>query len=114
VEEALFSAQRDIESRQWWFRGRRHAIVELGPFLATHGIVAHVGCGTGAAIAALPASCRRHGLDTSPTATAFAQESYPDVEFDVGAVPHAGDAAAPRTWWCSSSGQSRAQAKFCR
>jgi SAM-dependent methyltransferase len=91
VEEALFSAHRDLEDRHWWFRGRRRAIVELGMRLAPRGgSVVDVGCGTGADIAAFPPSYRRHGIDIAPTAVEFARENHPGVTFEVGAVPEAG------------------------
>jgi SAM-dependent methyltransferase len=91
VEEALFSTHRDLESRHWWFRGRRRAIVELGlRLMPPGGSVVDAGCGTGADIAAFPATYRRHGLDISSTAIAFARENHPDVSFEVGAVPEAG------------------------
>lgn len=49
-----------------------------------------VGCGTGADIAAFPDSFKRHGIDVSPTAIAFARENHPGVVFEIGAVPAAG------------------------
>lgn len=94
MEEALFATHRDLESRHWWFRGRRRAIVELGLLLVPRGgSVVDAGCGTGADLAAFPASYGRHGLDISPTAIAFARENHPEVSFEVGAVPEAGGTA---------------------
>lgn len=91
MEEALFTAHRDLESRHWWFRGRRRAIVELGMVLAPPGgCVVDVGCGTGADIAAFPDSFTRRGIDISPTAIGFARENHPNVLFEVGAAPRAG------------------------
>jgi trans-aconitate methyltransferase len=91
VEEALFATHRDLENRHWWFRGRRRAIVELGlRLMPPGGSVVDAGCGTGADIAAFPATYRRHGLDISATAIAFARENHPAVSFEVGAVPEAG------------------------
>ena len=93
MEEALFTAHRDLEGRHWWFRGRRRAIVELGSLLAPPGgIVVDVGCGTGADISAFPHTLVRHGIDVSPTAIAFARENHSDVDFQVGVVPAAGAA----------------------
>jgi SAM-dependent methyltransferase len=97
VQESLFSAHRDLESRHWWFRGRRRAIRLLGSqLLPPGGVVVDVGCGTGADIAAFPPEYARHGIDVSESAITLARAAHPGVAFEVGAVPTAGQEAVAR------------------
>jgi SAM-dependent methyltransferase len=91
MQENLFEAHHALEERHWWFRARRHAIRELGTtLLPARGSVVDIGCGTGADLASFPASYRRHGIDQSATAIAFAKERHADVQFEVATLPGTG------------------------
>jgi SAM-dependent methyltransferase len=91
MEAAMMRDRHDLEDRHWWFRGRRHAVWELGRRLVPPGgEVVQVGCGTGGIIGAFPASVARYGLDPSPAALATARARYPGVTFELGAPPEAG------------------------
>jgi SAM-dependent methyltransferase len=97
MEAAMTLDRHDLEDRHWWFRGRRHAVWELGRRLVPRGgEVVQVGCGTGGIIGAFPASVHRHGLDPSPAAIAIARQRHPGVIFEVGSPPEAGAGAIGR------------------
>jgi SAM-dependent methyltransferase len=97
MEEAMTPDRHDLEDRHWWFRGRRHAILQLGRRLVPRGgQVVQVGCGTGGIIGAFPASIARYGLDPSPAAIAIARQRHPAVVFDVGSPPEVGSPAISR------------------
>jgi 2-polyprenyl-3-methyl-5-hydroxy-6-metoxy-1,4-benzoquinol methylase len=94
MENATMLDWQPLEDRHWWFRGRLHAVREVGRLLVPReGRVVQVGCGTGSIIGAFPSSFTRHGIDPSPGAIAAARRRYPDVTFEVGWAPEAGAAA---------------------
>jgi SAM-dependent methyltransferase len=91
MEEAMTLDRHDLEDRHWWFRGRRHAVLQLGRRLVPRGgEVVQVGCGTGGIIGAFPTSVARYGFDPSPAAIAIARERHPGVVFEVGSPPQVG------------------------
>jgi SAM-dependent methyltransferase len=97
MEEAMTLDRHDLEDHHWWFRGRRHAVLQLGRrLLPRGGLVVQVGCGTGGIIGAFPASVARYGFDPSPAAIATARQRHPGVVFDVGSPPEVGCAAIGR------------------
>lgn len=94
METAMSLERHDLEDRHWWFRGHRHAILELGRRLVPKGgAVVQVGCGTGGVIGAFPATFHRHGVDRSASAIAVARSRYPGVTFEVGSPPKVGAGA---------------------
>jgi len=96
VESELFRLHADIEERHWWFVGRRRIIHSLVERLAPRdgSLVADVGCGTGANVAALAHRYRCIGNDTSAEGIALARQRFPSVRFVQGYAPEAlGDAA---------------------
>jgi SAM-dependent methyltransferase len=97
MEEVMTLDGHDLEDRHWWFRGRRHAVLQLGRRLVPRGgEVVQVGCGTGGIIGAFPASVARYGVDPSPAAIAIARARHPGVVFEVGSPPEVGGAAIGR------------------
>lgn len=84
MQKTEFDLLADIESRHWWFTGRRQIIqVLLNYFVppAKQNLVLDFGCGTGANIASLADDYRVVGLDSSEFAIEHARRSFPNVEF---------------------------------
>lgn len=87
-----FQLHAGIESRHWWFRGRRRIIRRLLAEIAQPGTgrrIVDVGCGTGANIAALADGYACHGIDPSAEAIRLARERFPTVPFTCGPAPDA-------------------------
>jgi SAM-dependent methyltransferase len=83
VQPAHFELHADIESRHWWFAGRRKIARALVEQLAPAGAgrcVVDVGCGTGANLAALADGWHCRGIDASSDALRLARERFPALE----------------------------------
>lgn len=92
-----FHLHADIETRHWWFRGRRRIVrrllAEIAPPHAGRRIV-DVGCGTGATIAALADAYDCRGIDPSAEGIRLARQRFPGVAFTCGHAPDDLGAAA--------------------
>ena len=87
-----FQLHAEIESRHWWFCGRRRIVRRLLAEIATPNTgrrVVDVGCGTGANIASLTDAYACHGIDPSAEGIRLAQERFPAVQFTCGLAPEA-------------------------
>lgn len=88
MRDELQSLNAEVEDHHWWFTGRRSVLAALvrevlpppdGPWT-----VLDVGCGTGGNLAALGPEYRAIGFDTSETATRYAAQRFPDLQFICG------------------------------
>jgi len=87
-----FQLHAEIESRHWWFCGRRRIVRRLLAEIATPNTgrrVVDVGCGTGANIASLADAYACHGIDPSAEGIRLARERFPAVQFTCGLAPEA-------------------------
>jgi 2-polyprenyl-3-methyl-5-hydroxy-6-metoxy-1,4-benzoquinol methylase len=91
VRPEQFEAHARVESRHWWFTGRRAILQRLVRLVVPPGgSVADVGCGTGGNAAALAEEgFRVLGLDPSREAITLARRRFPSVDFSVGGDPGA-------------------------
>ena len=88
----LFRLHATIEEAHWWFVGRRRIMRDLvtavlPPTPGGGGVIADIGCGTGANIAALSGMYECIGVDTSKDAVELARLRYPGVRFLLGEAP---------------------------
>lgn len=87
-----FQLHAEIESRHWWFCGRRRIVRRLLAEIAaphTGRRIVDVGCGTGANIAGLADAYTCHGIDPSSEGIRLARERFPAVQFTCGLAPDA-------------------------
>jgi SAM-dependent methyltransferase len=90
VKEAQYRAQAELEDGHWWHRGKTRVVREvLRRAVPAGSVVADVGCGTGATLAALSPEYRCVGADPSAEAIALARARFPAVTFLAGDVPGA-------------------------
>jgi len=90
MQTEQFRLHADIEERHWWFVARRaimrRLVLRLLP-RSRRTLVADIGCGTGANIAALAQDYRCVGIDASEEAIALARQRFPAAQFLVGRAP---------------------------
>lgn len=87
-----FQLHAEIESRHWWFCGRRQIVRRLLAGIAPPASgrrVVDVGCGTGANIASLADAYTCHGIDPSAEGIELARSRFPVVRFICGLAPDA-------------------------
>ncbi len=89
-----FRLNADLEDRHWWFLARRRivqrlvaAVLDRPPEGGGRPLVVDVGCGTGANLAALSATCECVGIDPAIEAVALARQRFPQVRFLCGHAP---------------------------
>jgi SAM-dependent methyltransferase len=90
MQPALFELHAELEEKHWWFRGRRHIMLQLVHQVLPAGenaTVIDIGCGTGANIAALAAQYRCIGIDQSEEGIQFARQRFADVDFICASLP---------------------------
>lgn len=89
MRDEQFHLHSKIEDSHWWFVARRRIIFNLVNSLLPSdkgGVIADVGCGTGANIGAFSKTHQCLGVDISETAIKLAEQRFPDVTFKVGSV----------------------------
>lgn len=87
-----FQLHAEIESRHWWFCGRRRIVRRLLAEIAPPGSgrrIVDVGCGTGANIASLADAYTCRGIDPSAEGIELARARFPEVQFTCGLAPDA-------------------------
>lgn len=87
-----FQLHAEIESRHWWFCGRRQIVRRLLAEIVPPGSgrrIVDVGCGTGANIASLADAYACRGIDPSTEGIELARARFPEVQFTCGLAPDA-------------------------
>jgi SAM-dependent methyltransferase len=90
VRAEHFHLNSRIESRHWWFVGRRRILRDVAAQVLApdpRALVVDVGCGTGANIAAFARDYACVGIDPSADAIAWARQRFPGVRFVCGVAP---------------------------
>ncbi|MBN1394001.1 MAG: class I SAM-dependent methyltransferase [Pirellulales bacterium] len=90
MQHEQYRVHADVEGRHWWFVARRrilHRLVEQSLPPDRDATVIDVGCGTGGNVAALAASYRCVGIDTSSEAIELAKARFPNVRLIAGRAP---------------------------
>lgn len=86
----LFQLHADIETRHWWFVGRRRLVrrvIDAALEPTEMGNLVDFGCGTGANLAEFSNWRSRTGIDASADAVEAARESYPELRIEQGLAP---------------------------
>lgn len=91
MDDEHYAVHAAHEDRHWWFLARRRILVDIITQLLAaekqRPLVADIGCGTGATVAALAGRFSAIGVDPSRAAIRLAREKYPACEFLEGTAP---------------------------
>lgn len=92
MDDYLLAQHSRLESKHWWFIGRRAIVGEvlaqrLEP--GTNRRILDLGCGAGSMVPLLARFGTVEALDTSDEAVAWCRERFPDATFEVGRIPDA-------------------------
>jgi SAM-dependent methyltransferase len=103
VRDDLFRLHQDLETRHWWFVGRRRImreVVDRALRASPAGVAVDIGCGTGANIASLADRFEPIGIDSDARAIELAAASYPQARFLCGEAPDdLGELAGRASLW---------------
>lgn len=100
MDDSILDIHAEIESRHWWFEGRRRIVVPIiDKLMAEHPgrHIVDVGCGTGGTVSTLSGAYPCVGIDASETAIALARQTYTECAFRHGAMPESLTDLTPTT-----------------